>query len=282
MLLSDCAKYMLLFCVLLNLCLCSSNAELSKITCQGDVKKFQNYVRLVYDTDSEDDFNQDTFCMFLLEKQLNEKRNYNLQFGIRMSDTIKHDEYDDDYLTVDTGMANITLKPTELRVTTTSNEESCKAQVFEHESGKDFSHKNIFNTRVEFDNNKVNVLYATNDQRKWTHCATVFMSTYTKRHIHLYAHSEFGINIDIINMDVDAQHAPWISKRIIDNIKSPQHALEHQNELTKLQNNITKKEFSRLGRSVQWLWYYQVFVTAAILAISLKYKFDRRRKMHLL
>ena len=261
----------------------TASANLNKMECKGHVKKFQNYVRLAFDTDSEDDFVQHTHCNFRsLEPLLNNKSNYNLQFGIRMSDTINHDKNDEDYMTIDTGMANITLETDKISIQTKTNKEVCKVNIFENESDKDYSHKNIFNTRVQFQNNKVSLLYAPKNQRKWTMCASVFVSSFTKRHIDIYTHSKFGINIDIINMDVDAQHAPWISKRIIDKVVAPQHALDHHQEIIKIKKNITNKEFARLGSSIQMLWYYQIFITGAILLMIMKYKRDRTIKMHLL
>ena len=275
-------KFILLSLALL-LCFSSCDANLKKMVCRDEIKTFKNYVRLVYDTDFEDIDSQDVSCMFpTLEKQMNNQRDYIIQFGIRMSDTIKHDETDEDYFMVDTGMANVTLRPSSLQISGESDKKICDVQIFENEFDVDFSHKNIFNVQIKIKNNEAAVYYAPKQKRKWTKCGTIFASTYTKRHINVFAYSEFGINIDLINLDLNSKFPPWASKDILATLNSPEHALEHHQEIQKIHKNITNKEFLRIGQSVTYLWYYQWFLTTVLIFIVIKYKMDNKRKMHLL
>ena len=103
-----------------------------------------------------------------------------------------------------------------------------------------------------------------------------------RRDLSFEAYSEFGINLDIVHVDVDAKTDPWRNKENVNNIQSTEHRVEHTQQAAQLFQNITNKEFTRLGSSVQWLWYYQWFITIVLIFIVIKYKMDNKRKMHLL
>ena len=113
----------------------SSSANLKSMTCEGNIKEFKNYVRLLYDTDTDESFDQTTKCSFYsVIDDLNKKKIYNLQFGIRMSDMIKHDETDEDYLKIDTGPVVLFLRPFSINVKTKSEDKKCDVPIFQDEN----------------------------------------------------------------------------------------------------------------------------------------------------
>lgn len=261
----------------------SSSANLKSMTCEGNIKEFKNYVRLLYDTDTDESFDQTTKCSFLsIKDDLNKKKIYNLQFGIRMSDMIKHDETDDDYLKIDVGPADIIVRPFSIDVNSDSNKNNCKVDIFQDENSPMFSHEKIFYLRVVFQQGFMNILYAPSHQKRWSQCSKLPVSSVSERKLNFEAYSEFGINLDIVHVDVDAKTDPWRNKENVNNIQSTEHRVEHTQQAAQLFQNITNKEFTRLGSSVQWLWYYQWFITIVLIFIVIKYKMDNKRKMHLL
>ena len=275
-------KFILLLSLALFQCFSSCDANLKNIVCEGDVKEYQNYLRVLFDTDNDSLFDQKTTCqMNYLTAQFNQKKSYNIQVGLRMTDMINHDETDNDYLKINVGPANITLNPQNIEIKTDSDKDSCNAPIFEIEQSKDFSHQNIFYIKITFQNENLKVQFS-KSRKMWTTCSKLFIKPILPRKLEFEAYSEFGINLDLLSILIDAKLAPWADKNSMNKIKSTEHQLEHAFESEKLFKNITQRKFTRLGSSVQWLWYYQWFITIVLIFIVIKYKMDNRRKMHLL
>jgi hypothetical protein len=260
-----------------------ADAVLNKMLCEGDIHEFKTYIRILSDSVETEDVDFKASCSFpSLATLLNNKKTYVLQLGMRMTDTFKHDDTENDYLMIDVGPSQVKVTPDKITTSYPSSTMDCDAQVFESEQSKTFTHENIFYLRIVFQQKVMSVLFAEKNQKKWTVCTRADIPSISPRKIEFEAFSEFGINLDIVTMDVDPPKAPWSSKENLEKIQSTEHHLEHKQQMDKLYKNVTKKEFSRLGTSVRRLWYCQIIFAVVIAGIVFKYKRDTSRKMHLL
>ena len=258
-----------------------SPSILEKMVCEGNVHEFKNYVRLVTDTDLDDLMDQSAKCTFpAVDTQLNAKKRYSLVFGVRMTDFIKHDETDKDYLQINIGPGAVQLTPEAVYVTYEKMKKECLVSIFQNENSKDFSPKHVFHVRIDFQKTSVVVLTAPNNENKWTICSKYTVKSIAPRKVELEAFSRFGMNIDIVSVELDAAVAPWA--KATDTAQETEHHVEHTHQADKLYKNVTLKELTKIGTSINRLWYCQIAVFFTIFCMAIKYKSDKNRKMHLL
>lgn len=262
--------------------LCSQCAAVTDILCDGrDVKTFSNYVRLIADTDEFEDVDFSATCKYSKVNELNKDKNYIIDFGFRLSDTIKHDENDNDYLLIDMGPVTIQANIDSLFVKTKTTEKTCNVPIFQNEQSKFFSHDNVFYIRIIFKNKNFQVMYTEHKSAMWQMCNVAYVEPIEPRRFNIKAYSEYGINMDIVSFTLNPTKNPWALKETVEKVNSALHKVEHAQEIDKLHKNVTKKEIKRVQFSITLLWYYNAFIATVLLAMCLKYKKDKR-KMHLL
>ena len=264
-----------------------AQASFQNLTCDGTVKEFKNYIRLLSDTDETDDISEEkTTCTLpTAEAMFNRKKDYSIQIGLRMTDTIKHDETENDYIQFDTGAGVIKIRSDTMEVTVNNekNEKKiCPVRVFENEQDHGFTPESVFYTRIQFYRRQMTILYAERGRNRWTVCLKTTIPTIVPRKLDIEAYSEYGINLDITHFRVDPKKSPWSDSEHQEKLKSVENRMEHTQQIEKLYKNVTRKEFKKLNSYVRFIWYYDVLLTFVVVAMGIKYKRDRSRKMHLL
>ena len=258
----------------------TTTAELSELSCKGnDVRQFNSYIRLISDTD---EFNSDfkAQCNINALDTLNTKKDYVIDVGLRMSDTIKHDETDNDYVLFDLGPLTVQVNPDGLFVKSESIEKTCNVKVFQHEQAKGFTHDSVFYVRFIFKKKTFQLFYSVPKSSVWQPCITLSISAIAPRKLNVDAFSEFGINLDIVSFIVNPKKNPWKDEAHVEQLLSPLHKVEHVHEIDKLHKNVTKKEIQRLRYSISLLWYYDGFLTIVLIFMVFQYRKDSK-KMHL-
>lgn len=258
-----------------------ANALLNELACEGDIHEFKDYIRLISDSDTDTDCTATCSVPSKLQ-HLNQKKNYVIQMGIRMSDSVFHDKTENDYMKIDLGPVTVKLMKTKIEVEYKDTKKECNVNIFENEQNKKFKPQNVFYLRADFQKQQMSVLYAEKFDKKWTLCSRSGIPSISPRKIDIEAYSEFGINLDIVYMDIDPLKSPWANQDNLEKIHSTDHKIDHSEQMDKLYRNMTTKELGKLKSSVRWLWYVQGVITLAFVGSAVKYKIDNRKKFHLL
>ena len=272
--------HLIIVLTVLSLSVCRpASAKLIDLKCVGEqIKEYNSYIRLIKDTDEfyDEDF---TASCTLKNVNIDWKKPVIIDMGIRMTDTVKHDDVDNDYLLVNLGGSTVQTNTDNLFIKSGNDEKQCKVKVFEKEQTDAFSHTNVFYIRYTIRNNILTVMYSLPNSNRWTQCSSISINPQDKD-FSLSSYSEFGINIDIVSFEINSKSVPWRNGDTMENLESPMHIIEHGDGMKELEKNITKKEINKIKSSVSYLWYYDVFLTFTISFLVYKYRREQK-KLHL-
>lgn len=269
-------------------CLCfftvkSSVIPYERLSCNGEVTKFKNFFRIMADTHDNDDGPFTSSCR-LPSYKYSEKKYTSYIFGLRMSDTERHFEFqeydiedsdntvselkqDDDYILFNFGSANAYVSLNHLQLYMREERQfTCEIDFFQDENSKDFSVEKFVYIMVTLsERGTVSVSYSKN--QKWELCGETKILYPGKKTLEWEAKSDEGINMDLTHLEINPRAPPWTVKKTKNDVIEA--TLEHAEERMRVNKNAVEQSVVQNINRIWWLRVHLFLLTAIVAVLIL-------------
>ncbi len=261
----------------------SSQIPFERLNCNGDVTKFKNFFRVIADTHDSDDGPFVSSCKLPSYKYA-EKKYTSYVFGLRMSDTNRHFEFntdddivgedgtdilknDDDYILFNFGSAKAYVTVNHLQIFMREERQfGCEINFFQDESSKDFSVENYVYVMVTLsERGTVSVSFSKN--KRWELCGETKVLYPGKKTLEWEAKSDEGINIDLTHLEINPQNPPWSQQKTKNELIET--SLEHAEERMRVNKNAVEQSVVQNMNRIWWLRIHLFLLTATVAVLIL-------------